>query len=138
MSFTSEACCDPYGYNGHGLLPFHSEKDSILSRDMSGHSVHCNPPWSLVVQCVEHIRTCHAKSPMNTKGVIDLPQMNATTTGIRLLRQVPIAILVPQEYAWYRTCTTERVPQSVFFAAYEYITETWGNVLNVERIAENL
>ena len=44
-----------------------------------------NPPWSLAIQCVEHIRTCHAKSPMNTKVVIvllDWPQFNAATTGL--------------------------------------------------------
>jgi hypothetical protein len=58
---------------------------------IAGQSVYCNPPWSLAVQCVEHIRTCHAKSPMNTKVVIvllDWPQFNATTTGLKLLRQI--------------------------------------------------
>ena len=55
--------------------------------------MYCNPPWSLAVQCVEHIRTCHAKSPLKTKALIVLlccPQINAATTGLRLLRQVPI------------------------------------------------
>jgi len=59
--------------------------------------VHCYPPWSLAVQCAEHFRTCHAKSPMNTKVVIvllDLAQFKATTGGLRLLRQVYMDILV--------------------------------------------
>ena len=46
--------------------------------------MYCNPPWSLAVQCVEHIRT-------NTKVVIalpDWPQFNAPTTGLKLLRQI--------------------------------------------------
>jgi len=59
--------------------------------------VYCNPPWSLAVQCVEHIRTCHAKSPMITEVVIVLlywPQINAATNGLRLLRQIPANTLV--------------------------------------------
>jgi hypothetical protein len=97
FSFTLEAYCAPDGTNRHGSLPFYSEKDSFLSHDIAGQSVYCNPPWSLAVQCVEHIRTCHAKSPLNTKALIVLrilPQFNATTTGLRLLRQVPIDTLV--------------------------------------------
>jgi hypothetical protein len=93
FSFTSEACCDPYGFNRYGSLLFYSEKDSFLSHDIAGQSVYCNPPWSLAAPCVEHIRTCQVKSPMNTKVVIvlpNLPQFNAATTGLRLLRQVPI------------------------------------------------
>ena len=89
--FNLEACCDPAGSNRHGSLPFYYEKDSFLSYEIAGQSVYCNPPWSLVVQCVEHIRTWHAKSPMNTKVVIilqDWPQFNAATSGLKLLRQV--------------------------------------------------
>ncbi len=59
--------------------------------------MYCNPPWSLAIQCVEHIRTCHSKSPMNTKVVIVLPnwpQFNSVTTGLRLSHQVPIDTLV--------------------------------------------
>ncbi len=55
--------------------------------------MYCNPPWSLAIQCVEHIRTCHARSPLNTKALIVLPnwpQFNVATIGLRLLRQVPI------------------------------------------------
>ena len=53
----------------------------------------CNPPWSLAVQCVEHVRNCHAKSPSNTKVVIVLPewpQFKSVTTGLKLLEQIPI------------------------------------------------
>jgi hypothetical protein len=97
FSFTLESWCDPFGSNGHGSLHFYSEKDSFLLRDNAGQSVYCNPPWSLAKQCVEHIRTWHAKSPMNTKAVIvlpDWPQFNATTTGLKLLRQIQTDIHV--------------------------------------------
>ena len=73
FSFTLEACRDPNGSNRHDLPSFYSGKDSFLSRDIMGQFVYCNPPWSLAVQCVDHIRTCHSKSPMNTKAVIVLP-----------------------------------------------------------------
>ena len=66
FSLTLEALCDPKGSNRHGSLPFYSEKDSFRSHDIAGHSVYCNPPWSLAIQCVKHIHICHAKSPMNT------------------------------------------------------------------------
>jgi len=89
FSFTIEACCDLDGTNRHGSLPFYSEKVSFLSHDIAGQFVYCNPPWSLAVQCVEHIRTCHAKSPLNTKALIVLPnwpQFNVASTALRLLR----------------------------------------------------
>jgi hypothetical protein len=73
FSFSLEACCDPKGCNKHGLLPLYSEKVYFLTRVIAGQYVYCNPPWSFAVQCVEHIRTCHAKSSMNTKDVIVLP-----------------------------------------------------------------
>ena len=93
FSFTLEARCDLDGCNRHGLLLSYSKKDSFLSHDMAGQFVYCNQTWSLAVQCIEHIRTYHAKSPRNTKVVIvlpDWPQFNAATTGLRLLRQVSI------------------------------------------------
>jgi hypothetical protein len=93
LSFTLEACCDLDGTNRHGSLPSYSEKDSLLSHAIAGQYVYCNPPWSLAVQCIEHIRTCHSKSPLDTKALIVLPnwpQINAATTGLRLLRQIPI------------------------------------------------
>ena len=75
------------------MLPFFSERDSFLSHEMMGQSVFCNPPWSLAVQCVEHLRSCHAKSPSNTKAVIVLPewpQFKSVTTGLKLLEQIPV------------------------------------------------
>jgi hypothetical protein len=73
-------------------LPFYSEKNSFLSHDIAGQSVYCNPPQSLAVQCVEHIRTCHATSLMNTKAVIILlnrQQFNPDTIALTFLHQVP-------------------------------------------------
>ncbi len=66
FSFTLEACYDPYRLDKHGLLHLYYEKLYILTRDIAGQSVYCNPPWFLGVQYVEHIRNCHAKSPKNT------------------------------------------------------------------------
>jgi hypothetical protein len=97
ISFTLKAWCDPNGSNPHGSLPFYSEKDSFMSHNITVQSLYCNPYWSLAAQCVEHIRTCHAKSPMHTKAVIallDWPQFNAATTGHKLLRQIQTNILV--------------------------------------------
>jgi hypothetical protein len=65
----------------------------------------------------------------------------------KMLRFKPIQYLIIRchEYCtlWYgtggivrhRTRTTERIPQSVFFATYEYITKLGGNYLNTGRIA---
>jgi len=91
LSFSLEACCDPEGKNKHDLLPFYFENDSFVSHEVVGHSVFCNPPWSLVVQCVEHLRMCHAKPPTNTKAVIGLsewPQFKSVTC-LKLLEQIP-------------------------------------------------
>jgi hypothetical protein len=93
FSFSIEACCDREGENMHGILPFYSEKDSFLAHEMVQQSVFCNPPWSLVVQCVEHLRKCHAKSPTNTYAVIVLPewpQFKYVTTNLKFLEQIPI------------------------------------------------
>ena len=91
--FTLEAYCDPDESYRHGALPFYSEKDSFLSHDIvAGQSVYCNPLWFLTIQCVEHLRTCHAKSPLNTKAFIvlpDWPQFSAATTGLRLFSSSP-------------------------------------------------
>ena len=60
---------------------------------MVGKSVFCSLPWSLVVQCVVHLRKFHAKSPTNTKAIIVLPewpQFKNVTTCLKLLEQIPI------------------------------------------------
>ena len=71
--FTLEGWCDPLGLNRHGTLPYYSELNSLLDNDVSGQSIYCNPPWSLAAACVQHLRACHAKAPMNTTTVIVLP-----------------------------------------------------------------
>ena len=40
FSFTSEACYDLEGLKRHGLLPYYSEKDAFLTRDIAGQSVY--------------------------------------------------------------------------------------------------
>jgi hypothetical protein len=70
---TLEGCCDPLGLIGHRSLLFYSEQNSLLDQDVSGQSIYCNPPWSLAIECVQHLRACHSKSPLDTKAVIILP-----------------------------------------------------------------
>ena len=45
----------------------------FLSHDIAGKFVHCNLTLYLEAQCVKDIPTCHAKSCINTKVVIVLP-----------------------------------------------------------------
>ncbi len=71
--FTAEGLCDPSGLNRHGTLPYYYELNSLLDNDVFGESIYCNPPWSLAVACVQHLRACHAKAPMDTKAMIVLP-----------------------------------------------------------------
>jgi hypothetical protein len=52
--------------------------------------VFCNPPWALDIQRGEHLRKCHAKSPTNTKAVIELPKFKSVTTCLKLQEQIPI------------------------------------------------
>jgi len=72
--FPLKAGCDPEETSIHGLILCIHEENSFLSHDASGQSVYCNPSWSIDVQRAKHLRTCHAKSPMNTKEGIVLPQ----------------------------------------------------------------
>ncbi len=71
--FAVEGCCDVLGLNGHKNLPFYSEPNSLLDHDVSRQSVYCNPPWSLAIQCVEHLRACHSRAPLDTRAFIVLP-----------------------------------------------------------------
>jgi hypothetical protein len=97
FSFAIEACCDLEGKNRHGMLPFYSERFSFLSHEVVGQSVFCNPPWSLAVQCVEHLHKCETNYPSNTKAVIVLPewpQFKSVTTGLKLPEQILIDTLI--------------------------------------------
>jgi hypothetical protein len=90
--FTVEGCCDSLGLNGHGGLPFYSKEDTLLDYNVTGQSVQCNPPWSLAIQCAEHLRACHSRSPLDTKGVIvlpDWPKFKAITKELKLIKQLP-------------------------------------------------
>ena len=82
--------CDPEGMIEHGLLPILWRKiQSYLM--FLGQSVYCLPPWSLVVQCVEHLCACYAESAMNIKPLYGLPewlQFISATADLKLLRQI--------------------------------------------------
>jgi len=74
------------------MLTFYSKKDSFLSHDVVGQFVFSNPPWSLAVEFLEHLRKCHANSPTNNKAVIGLlewHQLKFVTTRLKLLEQIP-------------------------------------------------
>jgi hypothetical protein len=91
-SFTLEGCCDPLGLNGHRNLAFYSKHNSLLDHDVPGQSIYCNPPWSLAIKCVEHLRACHSKSPLDTKAIIALSywaKFKAITEELKLIMQPP-------------------------------------------------
>ena len=53
--------------------------------------MYCNPRWPLVVQRVKHLRTWHAKSPMNTNAYIVLHerlQFKLAIDDLKLSRRV--------------------------------------------------
>jgi hypothetical protein len=80
------------GLNGRWNLPFYSEQISLLDHDVSGRSIYCNPPWSLAIKRVEHLRACHSKSPLDTKAVIilpDWPKFKALTKELKLIKRLP-------------------------------------------------
>ena len=80
------------GLNGHRNLPFYSELNSLLDHDVSEQSIYCNPPWSLAIKCVEHLRACHSNSPLDTKVAIvlpDWPKFKAVTNESKLIKQLP-------------------------------------------------
>jgi len=86
--FTLEGCCDPLGFNGHMQLPFHSENDSLLDHDVSKQLIYCNPQWSLAIKCLESIRACKTKSPLDTEIIIalsDWPKFKAVTKKFKLI-----------------------------------------------------
>jgi len=64
----------------------------IRSYDVSHQSIYYNPPWSLVIQCVEHLRACHSRTPLDTRVVIlllDWPKFKALTKELKLIQQLP-------------------------------------------------
>ena len=65
-SFTLEGCCGPFGLNGRRNSPFYYEQNSLLDHVVSGQSIYCNSPWSLVSKCLEHLRACHSKLLLDT------------------------------------------------------------------------
>ncbi len=90
--FTVEGCFGVFGLNGHMNLPFYSEHNSLLDHDVSHQSVYCKPAWSLSIQCVEHLRACHSRSPLDTRAVIVLPnwpKFKAVTKELKLIKQLP-------------------------------------------------
>jgi hypothetical protein len=87
-----EDCCDPLGLKGHRKLPFNYELNFLLDHVVSEQSIYCTPPWSLAIKCVEHLRACHSKSPVDTKGVIILPnwpKFREVTNELKLIKQLP-------------------------------------------------
>ena len=74
FGFTLEACCDSKGLNGHANLPYCSELDSFLDKDVTGQRIFLNPPWKLAAKFVKHVRQCHAKDPENTMAIVVLPK----------------------------------------------------------------
>ncbi len=54
--------------------------------------MYCNPPWSLAIQCVEHLRVCHSRAPLDTRAVIvlpDWPKFKTVTKELKLIKQLP-------------------------------------------------
>ncbi len=72
------------------VVTYFVEKDSVLSH-VFGQYVYWHPPWSSVVQCVEHLCTCYAKPLMNTKSVYVLPRWSrfiSHAADFKLLKQI--------------------------------------------------
>ncbi len=87
----------PSRLNRHGNLPYYSELNSLLDNGVSCGSIYCNPPWSLVIACVQHLRACHARAPMNTKAIIVLPNWlvyKAIAKELKLLKQIHIREII--------------------------------------------
>jgi len=116
-NFTLEGCCHPLGLNGYRNLPFYSDQNSLLDHDASGQSIYCNPPWSLAITCVEHLRACHSKSLLDTKAIIilpDWPKFKAVTKELKLIKRLPKV-----EKVFMRTTPT------VTYESPDIITSAW-------------
>jgi len=89
--FTVEGCCDSLGLYGHKVLPFYFEQNFLLDHNVSGQSVYFNPPWSIAIQCVEYLRACHSRSPLETRSVValpDWPKFKAIAKELKLIKQL--------------------------------------------------
>ena len=110
-----EGCCDPLGLNNLRNLPFFSEKNSLLDHDVSGQSIYCNPPWALAMKCVDHLRACKSKSPLDNNACIVLPnwpKFEAVTKELKFIKQLPKG-----EKVFMRTtpiCTCEHFDLIIF------------------------
>ena len=63
-----------------------------MDHNVSGQSVYCSPPWSLAIQCVEHLRVCHSRSPLDTRAAVvlpDWPKVKALTKELKLIKRLP-------------------------------------------------
>jgi hypothetical protein len=63
-------------------------------------SMYCHPPWSLFVQCVEHLLTCQGESQMNKKAVYvfhEWPHFIFATADLKLLRQISTVRLLSEK-----------------------------------------
>jgi hypothetical protein len=63
-----------------------------MDHDVYKQLIYCNPPWSLAIKCVEHLRASHSKSPLDTKAVIalpDRPKFKVVTRELTLIKQLP-------------------------------------------------
>ena len=92
FGFTLEACCDPKGLNGHANLPFCSEVDSFLDRNVTGQRIFLNPPWKYAMKFVHHVRQCHAQDPTNTMAIVVLPNwpcFSNITKDLALYQEIP-------------------------------------------------
>ena len=87
-----EGCCDTSRLNRHGTLPYYSEHNYLLDNDVFGKSIYYNPPWSVTIACVQHLRACHAKA--TRRGT---PYGRTDNTGIPRLYKIP-AELSPALY----------------------------------------
>jgi hypothetical protein len=90
--FTVKGCYDSLGLKGHRGLPFYSKENSLLDHNVSRQSVCYNPPLSLAIQCVEHLRACHSRSPFDTRAIVvlpDWPKFKAITKELKFIKRLP-------------------------------------------------
>ena len=114
-----EGCCDSLGLNGHKGLPFYSEHIFLQDHNGSGQSIYCSPPWSLAIQCVEHLRACDSRSPLDSRAVIVLPywpKFEAITKELKLIKRLPKG-----EMAFMRTSHKDT------YDPLDVILSTWPN-----------